>query len=289
MADEQKSDFDVKRSTNEANLKQALGFDNLSAEELRTLAQAAEQAERYEDMVVFMKILIHKRLAEEFPSGDRKDICTQDERNLFSVAYKNVVGSRRSSWRSLSEPIGDDQTEDQQKLIDSYKLTVAGEIKTCCLEIQGLLEKLLEAEGKALESDDIQKDEEKKKELTNSWIFYSKMIGDYFRYLREVFPENDSYQQACKKNYAAAMEKAKKNLDPTNPTRLGLALNYSVAHFEIFKDKDAACELAKSAFDQAIEKLDSLNDASYKDSTLIMQLLRDNLTIWSKEDEPEAQ
>jgi len=42
--------------------------------------------------------------------------------------------------------------------------------------------------------------------------------------------------------------------------------------------------LAKQAFDEAIQKLDSLSDSTYKDSTLIMQLLRDNLTIWTAED-----
>lgn len=33
------------------------------------------------------------------------------------------------------------------------------------------------------------------------------------------------------------------------------------------------------AFDDAIAELDTLNEDSYKDSTLIMQLLRDNLTV----------
>ena len=40
-----------------------------------------------------------------------------------------------------------------------------------------------------------------------------------------------------------------------------------------------ACHLAKQAFDDAIAELDTLNEDSYKDSTLIMQLLRDNLTV----------
>ena len=57
----------------------------------------------------------------------------------------------------------------------------------------------------------------------------------------------------------------------------------SVCFYEILKDKKAACELAKSAFDQAISGLDKLPEASYKDSTLIMQLLRDNLTLWTSE------
>ena len=48
--------------------------------------------------------------------------------------------------------------------------------------------------------------------------------------------------------------------------------------------------MAKQAFDDAIAELDSLSEESYRDSTLIMQLLRDNLTLWTSSDggEPEA-
>ena len=49
-----------------------------------------------------------------------------------------------------------------------------------------------------------------------------------------------------------------------------------------------ACDLAKQAFDDAIAELDTLDEESYKDSTLIMQLLRDNLTIWTAETEEAA-
>jgi len=67
-----------------------------------------------------------------------------------------------------------------------------------------------------------------------------------------------------------------------------LALNFSVFYYEIMNAPDLACHLAKQAFDDAIAELDTLSEESYKDSTLIMQLLRDNLTLWtSSEADPE--
>ena len=73
------------------------------------------------------------------------------------------------------------------------------------------------------------------------------------------------------------------NLKSTHPIRLGLALNYSVFYYEILNSPDHACKLAKAAFDSAIADLDGLEEDEYRDSATIMQLLRDNLTLWTSD------
>jgi hypothetical protein len=118
------------------------------------------------------------------------------------------------------------------------------------------------------------------------------MKGDYYRYLAEVTGAGDNKKvvvKSAQESYTKAVEIAGE-MPPTHPIRLGLALNFSVFHYEIQNAPDKACEMAKSAFDAAIAELDNLKEDSYKDSTLIMQLLRDNLTLWTSEgqnDEPE--
>jgi 14-3-3 protein epsilon len=65
-------------------------------------------------------------------------------------------------------------------------------------------------------------------------------------------------------------------------------LNYSVFFYEIKQNANKACKMARDAFDEAISDLDDIDDDFYKDATLIMQLLRDNLTLWTEEVEAEA-
>merc|ERR1712070_366348 len=88
--------------------------------------------------------------------------------------------------------------------------------------------------------------------------------------------------------YKKASEIAQSELATTHPIRLGLALNFSVFYYEVLSSPDQACTLAKTAFDEAIQELDTLSEESYKDSTLIMQLLRDNLTLWTSESENDG-
>lgn len=219
-------------------------------------AKLAEQAERYDDMAVAMK-----KVTEN--GGE----LNNEERNLLSVAYKNVVGARRSSWRVISS-IESKAENCERKLMmaKQYREKVEQELQAICKEVLGLLDDFLIPNATA----------------TESKVFYLKMKGDYYRYLAEV-AQGDERKENSQEAYSEAWEIAKHQMQPTHPIRLGLALNFSVFYYEILNAPDKACSLAKLAFDDAIAELDQLNEESYKDSTLIMQLLRDNLTLWTSD------
>merc|ERR1712153_123333 len=122
-----------------------------------------------------------------------------------------------------------------------------------------------------------------------SKVFYQKMKADYYRYIAE-YTEGDKKKDAAEKAteaYKAAQAVAEKDLAVTHPIRLGLALNYSVFQYEVLSQPDEACKMARTAFEDAIAELDNVAEESYKDSTLIMQLLRDNLTLWTSEENNE--
>merc|ERR1712209_222781 len=124
-----------------------------------------------------------------------------------------------------------------------------------------------------------------------SKVFYQKMKADYYRYIAE-FTEGDTKSKAAesaRQAYEDAKTVADKDLVVTHPVRLGLALNYSVFLYEVLQNPDDACKMARQAFEDAIAELDNVSEDSYKDSTLIMQLLRDNLTLWTSDGDDAPQ
>ncbi|KAH9963610.1 14-3-3 domain-containing protein [Russula dissimulans] len=188
------------------------------------LAKLAEQAERYEEMVENMK-----RVA----SSDQE--LTVEERNLPSVAYKNVIGTRRASWQIVSSIEQKEESkgnEAQESMTKGYREKIESELAKIC------------------------------EDILDSNIFYHKMMGDYHRYLAE-FATGDKRKDSADKSleaYKAASDVAVTELPPTHPIRLGLALNFSVFYYEI----------PTAPVNDAIAELDTLSEESYKDSTLIM-------------------
>jgi 14-3-3 protein epsilon len=232
----------------------------LEREELIYLARLCEQTERYPEMIEYVK---------NFVSKTPQDLSVE-ERNILSVAYKNLVGSRRTSWRVLNSI---EQKEDRRSnttnksSASTYKKEVEQELLNYCNDVLALIDRDLVPKAASSESR----------------VFYHKMKGDYFRYISEFAqgPQKSNATNNAETSYTTAYDLAKNELPPTHPTRLGLALNFSVFYYEIRAEQDRACVMAKSAFDEAIPELDNISEENYKDSTLILQLLKDNLTLWS--------
>uniref|UniRef100_A0A2K5MF70 14-3-3 domain-containing protein n=1 Tax=Cercocebus atys TaxID=9531 RepID=A0A2K5MF70_CERAT len=209
-------------------------------------AKLAEEAERYDDMAACMKSVIE-------PGAE----LSNEERNLLSVAYKNVVGAHRSSWRVVSSiEQKTEGAEKKQRMAREHREKIETELRDVCNDVLSLLEKFLIPNASQAESK----------------VFYLKM-KDYYRIV-------DQSQQA----HQEVFEISKKEMQPTHPIRLGLALNFSVFYYEILNSPEKVCSLAKTAFDEAIAELDTLSEESYKDS-------RDSLTLWTSDtqgDEAEA-
>ena len=232
---------------------------SFTAQALLTLMMLCEQAERYNDMARYASDLVNL-------TGQ----LTDEERNLFSVAFKNVVGQKRSAWRIISS-IESKNNEKGEDSADARMLREEVEkelLEECDRVIRLINDKLLVKSDIGVEAK----------------VFYLKMLGDYYRYQVEVTTgdKRDELAELSKKGYEGAT-KAAEELANTHPIKLGLALNFSVFYYEIMNDGNTASEIAKKAFDDAIAELDNLKEDSYKDSTLIMQLLRDNLTLWTSE------
>lgn len=237
---------------------------SLTREDLVFMAKMAEQVDRYDEMVDAMKQVAELGLE-----------LTVEERQLLSVAYKNVIGTRRAAWRIVSsiERKEESKSINKLKLTGIFKKKIESELIDICDDVTTLLSNVLIPHATS----------------GSSKVLYYKMMGDYYRYLAEFQTEDNGSKtentDKAENSYKLATDIAASELKPTHPIRLGLALNFSVFYYEIANDHKQACTLARYAFDDALAELESLEEDSYKDSTLILQLLRDNLAYWNTEEE----
>lgn len=233
----------------------------MSVEESIFLARVAEQAERFEDMVNFLKPVLDAK------GGD----VTSDERNLLSVAFKNLISSKRTAWRTISAI---EQNPKYSKfgtsLADYKKKIEEGLYKDCETVIDLIKSKVLnKASG----------DEAK--------AFFVKMVGDYYRYIAET-AQGAKLEEVKSEALKAYTEANGITLPPCNPIKLGLALNFSVFHYEVMKDHKKACQLAEESLQAALDKIDDLGEEDFRDAKSIIELLKENITLWKEEEEGEG-
>ena len=107
------------------------------------------------------------------------------------------------------------------------------------------------------------------------------MIGDYYRYVTECADEKDieKIKVGALENYTIANNTCQ-SLNPCNSIRLGLALNFSVFHYEVMNNRQKACDIGEKALCDALEKIDDVDEETFKNAKLIIDLLKENLTLW---------
>jgi len=227
-------------------------------EEKIFMARVAEQAERYDDMVDFLKPLLKEK------GGD----FTVEERNLLSVGFKNLIGGKRTAIRTISAIEQNPKYSKFGTALGAYKKKIEGELQKNCQDIIDMIKadgmRTSDPEGKA---------------------FFLKMIGDYYRYMAESAQGEvlDRARSGALENYKLA-EAAGQNLNACNPIKLGLALNFSVFHYEVMQDSKEACKLAETALQEAMNKIDEVDEETFRDAKSIIELLKENLTLWKEEE-----
>lgn len=226
------------------------------------------------------------------------DCLTFEERKLFSNAYKTVTGNLRKAWRAVSAleerevRMHSQLTKEHRalQLIRATKSTISADLERYCDRVLNHVNSRFIPRAKA---PDAKVFYHKMSVFVSSYKTYltlqmTNRTGDYHRYLAETSPLGSETRKThidkSLEGYKLAWRIADSELLPTDPTRLGLALNFSVFYFEQLNNPNSACHLAKYAFDSAIENLDNIPEEDAPDSIRILQLLKDNLTLWIEDE-----
>ena len=229
-------------------------------EELSSLAQVAEIAERFEDAAKYMEDLIKKK----------KEDLTKEEKNIFYNSNKYIINSKRCALRTTNILEEKEKKHSTQyiPIVTNYKNILESEINDISKNIINIINTYL-----------------LKKTLSDeSKVFYLKMKADYCRYICEIINtnENQIYVEESEKCYKEANDLVQ-NFPWTNPIRLGLSLNYSVFYYEIKKNVNQAIKIAKEAIKGAKKQFDKIKEEEDKDGGVTLQTLKENVLLWEKE------
>ena len=232
----------------------------MSLEENIFMARVAEQAERFDDMVEYLQAVVKSK----------SDDFTTEERNLLSVGFKNQIGSKRTAIRTISAIEQNPKYSKFNDGLSAYKKKIEQELYNQCISIVAIVK---DSCMKVAATDETK-------------AFFYKMIGDYYRYVAECAQGDqlDTVKNGALENYQLA-QTSSESLNACNPIRLGLALNFSVFHYEVMNNHKQACELGEAALSDALEKIDDVDEETFRDAKSIIELLKENLSLWKEEEE----
>ena len=231
-----------------------------SREELIFLSKLYTKAELYKEVINFVK---------EFIKLNPK--IEKEECDIISTGFKNMISDKRASWFTLNSMEHKEKKKKRNtvKEIKEIKNHIENEIRETCKELQDLIDKELLPKN---EEDEI-------------LVFLYKLKADYFRYICE-FAEGNEYQDnliKAEEYYKKAYEIADKKLPIINCNRVSVALNYSIFLYETKKDKKSGFDIAQNTFKESMKFIDDLEKPKYRDTLLIIQLLKENIIFWNSE------
>ena len=168
---------------------------------------------------------------------------------MFHASLKNILGYRRKQWRIIYEKLNDAENDAKTPdfvamVLEEKKEEVADVISDICQQNYKLLEHFI------IKVSSIQ-----------DKVFFHKLKGDLYRYSYEVKErENKNEAKTISETYGFATELAKRKLPATSQIRLATSLNYSVFLYDCMHQTEEAHEEAKSAFDEALEGVEKIDD-----------------------------
>ena len=192
---------------------------------------------------------------------------------MLSVGFKNQIGSKRTAIRTISAIEQNPKYAKFNEGLATYKRKIETELYNQCLSIV----EIVKSSCMGVASTDQTK------------AFFYKMIGDYYRYVAECAngDQLDHVKNGALENYQLA-QSTSESLNACDPIRLGLALNFSVFHYEVMNNHKQACELGEQALSDALEKIDDVDEETFRDAKSIIELLKENLSLWKEEEEQNA-
>jgi len=218
------------------------------------LGKMAQEQGEYETVFNYVSLLAD--LTADF---------TREEMHLISNGCKGKVIHLRSAYELI-----DPTTEDVavQEAVQEYKDRIKKQIVIECEKALELLNSIFRTNAQS---------------QTMVRIFLLQQIADFNRYLAEI---DASHGPKALSGYKTAFALAQSTLHATDPIRLSVALNYSVCLRGVSGNQRGAITLAKAAVDDASTFLNSLEETFYDESTVLLQLIRNNMFRWSAETQP---
>ena len=210
------------------------------------LARIAEQSEQYDDMIDILK--------PYFELKSQDEDLTSEERNLLQVAYKNAVGLRRIAWRAAKKASSTAKFSNYHEDINEYMARLENECVEICKDLLNLIAKHLMPRAKRTQN-------------IEATVYFLKLQGDYFRYVAEVSDgeRHEKGVERCLKCYNDGIEQAEQ-MQPGDPTRLSLQLNFSIFCYESLKEQEQALEMATQAIEEAEENMGDIERSKQSES-----------------------